>query len=337
MEIQIKSPDPRPYAPPEYNSHFVPGPPGPAVPPPAGYPGGLPMGYYSPQQPSIFPFGPPTGGTHITQYQPGKYPVPNQQALITWMPGPPPVPNCPPGLEYLAQLDNIHVLQHFEPIEMITNFETNNRYDIKNNSDQMVYIVTEDTDDFTRNSYRTLRPFVLRVTDCMGREIMTMQRPFRCTCCCFCCHWARQELEVQCPPGVTLGFVAEHWNLCRAVYSIQNEKKESVLRVRGPCSTYGCGSDSVFEVKSLDDVSNIGSIIRKWNGLISAMEDADHFDIHFPLDLDVKMKAMIFGACFLIDFMYFERSPQQPEKDDANNERSPPQPSSPEWEAANSQ
>lgn len=78
---------------------------------------------------------------------------------------------------------------------VMTCFETNNRYDIKNNSDQMVYIVTEDTDDFTRNAYRTLRPFVLRVTDCMGREIMTMQRPFRCTCCCFCCPSARQEVR----------------------------------------------------------------------------------------------------------------------------------------------
>lgn len=56
------------------------------------------------------------------------------------------------------------------------------------------------------------------------------------------------QLEVPCPPGVTIGFVAEHWNLSRAVYSIQNEKKDNVMRVRGPCSTYGCGSDSVFEV-----------------------------------------------------------------------------------------
>ncbi|XP_016021603.2 phospholipid scramblase 4 isoform X3 [Rousettus aegyptiacus] len=221
VENQIKSPDPRPDAPPDYNSHFVPGPPGAAVLPPAGYPGGLPMGYYSPRQPSTFPLCQPIGGTHPIQYQPGKYPVPNQSAPITWMPGPTFMPNCPPGLEYLTQL------------------------------------------------------------------------------------------EVQCPPGVTIGFVMEHWNLCRAVYSIQNEKKENVMRVRGPCSTYGCGSDSVFEVKSLDGVSDIGNIIRKWNGLMSSMGDADHFDIHFPLDLDVKMKAMIFGACFLIDFMYFERSPPQ--------------------------
>ncbi|KAI4031959.1 phospholipid scramblase 4, partial [Homo sapiens] len=193
MENQTKPPDPRPDAPPEYNSHFLPGPPGTAVPPPTGYPGGLPMGYYSPQQPSTFPLYQPVGGIHPVRYQPGKYPMPNQSVPITWMPGPTPMANCPPGLEYLVQLDNIHVLQHFEPLEMMTCFETNNRYDIKNNSDQMVYIVTEDTDDFTRNAYRTLRPFVLRVTDCMGREIMTMQRPFRCTCCCFCCPSARQE------------------------------------------------------------------------------------------------------------------------------------------------
>lgn len=79
----------------------------------------------------------------------------------------------------------------------MTGFETNNRYDIKNNIDQMVYIVTEDTDDYTRNAYRNLRPFVLRVTNCQGREIMTMQRPFRCTCCCFCCSCARQEVREQ--------------------------------------------------------------------------------------------------------------------------------------------
>ncbi|XP_044610648.1 phospholipid scramblase 4 [Equus asinus] len=306
-ENRVEAPDPRPDNPPNYKSHCVQGPPGPAVPPPASCPGGLPMRFYSPQQPSTFPLYQPTSGIDPIQYQPGKHPMPNQSAPITWMPGPTLMPNCPPGLECLAQLDNIHVLQHFEPLEKVTGFETNNRYDIKNDLDQMVYIVTEDTDDFTRNSYRTLRPFVLRVTDCGGREIMTMQRPFRCTCCCFCCPSARQELEVQCPPGVTIGFVAEHWNLCRAVYSIQNEKKENVLGVRGPCSTYGCGSDSVFEVISLDGVSNIGSIVRKWNGLLSAMGDADHFEIHFPLDLDVKMKAVIFGACFLIDFMYFER------------------------------
>lgn len=82
---------------------FNTGPPGAAVPPPAGYPGGLPMGYYRPQ-PSTFPLCQPTGGTHPIQYQPGKYPMPVQSVPITWMPGPTLMPDCPPGLEYLTQV-----------------------------------------------------------------------------------------------------------------------------------------------------------------------------------------------------------------------------------------
>ena len=36
--------------------------------------------------------------------------------------------------------------------------------------------------------------------------------------------------------------------------------------------------------------------------------DADNFGISFPVDLDVKAKATLLGATFLIDFMYFEKS-----------------------------
>ena len=34
--------------------------------------------------------------------------------------------------------------------------------------------------------------------------------------------------------------------------------------------------------------------------------DADNFVVTFPQSLDVKKKALLLGACFLIDFMYFE-------------------------------
>ena len=80
------------------------GPPGPAVPPPAGHPGGLPVGYYSPHQPTTFPLYMHTGGSHPIQYQPGKYPAPQHSAPVVWMPMPTVMPNCPPGLEYLAQV-----------------------------------------------------------------------------------------------------------------------------------------------------------------------------------------------------------------------------------------
>lgn len=114
---------------------------------------------------------------------------------------------------------------------MITRFEINNKYDVKNNLGQMVYFVTEDTDDFTRNAYRTLRPFVLRVTDSMGREIMTMQRPFRCTCCCFCCPSTRQEVKEWKSNPLFLSDPPIHTRLC----SFQNCKGVRGRAFHGPC------------------------------------------------------------------------------------------------------
>lgn len=51
----------------------------------------------------------------------------------------------------------------------------------------------------------------------------------------------------------------------------------------------------------MDEVSKIGKISKQWTGLLrEAFTDADNFGIQFPMDLDVKMKAVMIGACFLI-------------------------------------
>jgi hypothetical protein len=45
----------------------------------------------------------------------------------------------------------------------------------------------------------------------------------------------------------------------------------------------------------------VGKISKQWSGLLrEAFTDADYFGITFPMDLDVKMKGVMIGACFLI-------------------------------------
>lgn len=56
-----------------------------------------------------------------------------------------------------------------------------------------------------------------------------------------------------------------------------------------------------MQLKSLDEGSVVGKISKQWSGFVrEAFTDADNFGIQFPLDLDVKMKAVMLGACFLI-------------------------------------
>lgn len=49
------------------------------------------------------------------------------------------------------------------------------------------------------------------------------------------------------------------------------------------------------------DGTQVGKITKQWSGLAREFfTDADYFGISFPMDLDVRMKAVMLGACMLI-------------------------------------
>ena len=55
----------------------------------------------------------------------------------------------------------------------------------------------------------------------------------------------------------------------------------------------------------------VGLITKQWSGVgKEVFTDADNLGISFSLDLDVKVKATLLGALFLIDYMYYE-DPEQ--------------------------
>jgi len=54
-------------------------------------------------------------------------------------------------------------------------------------------------------------------------------------------------------------------------------------------------------VKTPDESRSVGRISKQWGGLLQeALTDADDFGLQFPLDLDVRVKAVLLGATFLI-------------------------------------
>jgi len=55
------------------------------------------------------------------------------------------------------------------------------------------------------------------------------------------------------------------------------------------------------QVFSPDMAHEIGKISKQWSGFVREyFTAADNFGITFPMDLDVKMKANMIGALFLI-------------------------------------
>uniref|UniRef100_A0A8D2LE31 Phospholipid scramblase n=1 Tax=Varanus komodoensis TaxID=61221 RepID=A0A8D2LE31_VARKO len=178
-------------------------------------------------------------------------------------------------------------------------FEGKNRYEVRNTLGQPVFRAEEQSDCCTRHCCGSLRRFSLRLDDPAGREVLRMVRPLKCVSCWFPC--CLQELEVQCPPGTTIGFVQQTWHPFTPKFSIQNVEKETVLRVLGPCFACSCGGDVNFEVKTRDESRGVGRIAKQWSGLVQEVfTDTDNFGVQFPMDLDVKIKAVLLGACFLI-------------------------------------
>ncbi|CAG9816667.1 unnamed protein product [Phaedon cochleariae] len=288
------------------------------------------QGYGPPSAPGYGPPPPgyghqPQGFQHVPQYPPGQGqyppghgghyggPVTNQpmgQPNGGWMNMPQGIPSCPPGLEYLTMIDQLLVHQKVEILEALTGFETKNKFTVKNSLGQKVYYAVEDSDCLTRNCCGPLRPFDMKILDNYSHEVIHLQRPLACDSCCFPC--CLQSMEVSSPPGTIVGTVEQEWSIFCPTFAIKNSSGDTVLRIEGPLCTWSICGDVEFKIMSGDGNVQVGKISKQWSGLVREMfTDTDYFGITFPMDLDVKMKAVMLGACFLIDAMFFEKSGNQ--------------------------
>ncbi|XP_042313818.1 phospholipid scramblase 1-like isoform X3 [Sceloporus undulatus] len=222
-------------------------------------------------------------------------------------PGPPyPAPQSQHGFPlYTSNLDNYI---SGSAIPVISGYETCNRYEVKNSMGQMVYFAVEENDDYNLNCYGPLRSFTIKLFDCTMQPVMQLSREYQCAICCCPCVCCLQELEVQAPLGTVIGYIKQKWHPCLPKFAIQNVARKDVLKMAGPCVPCRYYSDVHFEVKTQDEKSTIGRISKQWTGLAREVAiAATNFEIEFPLDLDVKMKALILGSSFLLDFMFFEQ------------------------------
>ncbi|KAF5280170.1 hypothetical protein FQR65_LT15033 [Abscondita terminalis] len=268
---------------------------------------------------------PPLPSTITTQ------PHVKSEPTNNWMNKPQTIPNCPPGLEYLTTIDQLIVHQTSDVLQVAAGFETENQYYIANKNDQKIYYAQEKSDAFARNCCKARRAFEMKVFDNFGKEVIHMTRPFACQAFCFFC--CLQSMEVFSPPGTPVGVIEQEWSLFSPSYIIKNGDGDVVLRIKGPCNLMNCCSDADFKVMSADGSVEVGKIFRKTELAQQVSSKADNFGIMFPMNLDVRMKAVLIGTCFLIDMIQScisernpnpEKVPKAPDPGADNDENSPP-------------
>jgi len=218
---------------------------------------------------------------------------------------------CPPGLEYLTQIDQLLIQQKVELLELVTGWETKNKYAVKNSMGQQVFFAKEESTACMRLCCGSGRGFVMHIMDNNQQDVLLLRRRFKCCGgCCWCAcavDVCAYEVEAITPSGERLGIVRQKQTAWKQQFAICNDQDEEILYVQAPCCACSCCSDIDFPVISSSTKENVGNISKQFTGIIKeAFTDADSFGVQFPMDLDVKVKATMMGAVFLIDFMYFE-------------------------------
>ncbi|XP_078524624.1 phospholipid scramblase 1-like [Lissotriton helveticus] len=228
--------------------------------------------------PSYNAIQPPGPGPMNFPLQPQGLPLAQQTAIMPYVAQ---IPGVPPGLEYLTQIDQVVIQEKFSSAQ-----RWGRSYEILNTLNQRIF--------FAKQEVKCCCPlYNLHVLDNNNKEVIQ----FLLNCQCACCS---SELEIHCPPGNIIGYsVWKYSNFVTSLY-IQNEAKQTALVTVGPDFQTSIFGDVVFEVKSNDETQTVG-LIRRNGGL---------FSVQFPLDLDVKLKAVLIGSCFFLDHMIYTRRQQ---------------------------
>ena len=197
-------------------------------------------------------------------------------------------------MEKLSSIDGLVVSQKKEWGEILTGFETKNKYAVLDASGNDLYIAAELGGSLLLRWFlKALRPFEINVWTYENRLVLRVVRPFR-----FYFH----ELSVYDAHGQLLGTIQKRFSILRRIYSVLDGSGQEMYQLFGPIL-----HPWTFEIKQGD--GQYGKITKKWSGLLKeGFTDADNFGVSFPASWDKKIKALFLGAVFLIDFVHFENT-----------------------------
>eukprot|EP00854_Cymbomonas_tetramitiformis_P028055 gene28055-34703_t len=209
----------------------------------------------------------------------------------------------PADLQFLAPIPAVMVKQQLQLLEAFCPMcEKQNKYQIKpvgkevftgtppdNNAFEAqptLLSVQEQSTCFCRFCLRNNREFNMTLggTDAQGvqHNYINLHRPFKCTIFCCCFMFNPQELTISSSAGMPLGKVEHEWRFLDACLM--------------PGLTFWHKGNTIAQFQNV-----FPGFLR------GCVADADNLLLEFPAGSTPTQKALLLGALFLIDFMYFEK------------------------------
>lgn len=200
------------------------------------------------------------------------------------------------NLPVLAQAPALTVVQQKEWTEIVTGWETTNRYEVRDPNGMPVMYAGEvggGVGSFLSRSFlKSARPFKMEVRDTAGQVVLHIDRPFTF-------FFSRVELRDGSMQPV--GEIRQRFKFLGRRYTIHDASGAEVAEIQGPLF-----KPWTFNLMTAQGPA--GKISKQWSGLLKeAFTDADTFGVEFGPSLPPHVRLLLLGATFLIDFVHFEQ------------------------------
>ena len=198
-------------------------------------------------------------------------------------------------MQELENISSLIISQLKEWGEILTDFETKNKYSIQTPEGRELFLAAEDNSRgfLYRILLRHRRGWTIHIYDKQEQKVLTLEKPFR---------WFFDELSIFDQNRTLIGKVSWKFNLFFKEYVIKNATHSFIFKISGPL-----WRPWTFRIYLKN--REVGVITKKWSGLGKELfTKADNFVLKFPLDATIEHKILLLGAAFLIDFNYFEKA-----------------------------
>ncbi len=196
-------------------------------------------------------------------------------------------------MKSLDSVNSLVISQKKEWGEILSSFETKNKYIVLDQAGNELYMALEEGGSTVMRMFlKAWRPFEIFVRTLDQQQVIHVVRPFR-----FYFH----EINVYGPDNKLLGTIKKKFSIIRRIYDVLDSSGKEIFQLFGPIL-------HPWTFNIMDDQSREqGKITKKWSGLMKeGFSDADNFGVMFPAEWPAEQKAIFLGAVFLIDFVHFE-------------------------------
>lgn len=168
--------------------------------------------------------------------------------------------------------------------------------------------------------------------DGQAYQFMQMERPFKCSILCLCFLINPQELTVKNGGGMIIGRAVQDWRCFAAaclpgltfftriedaagnkVFSLRHQYPTICNGCRNFCAPSCCNKVFNIDIYDAGETSVIGNMQVVFPGCKCPrlVTDATNWILNFPAGASGDAKALLLGGLFLIEYMVFEKQPDQ--------------------------